>query len=542
MNPYISLYKENKTRKFKRFTEASFSSEKIERILTLFNKVLSKRVRQTITGNPSAYLDYQNKEGRFHCFNYFYGRGMSIVYKISFSNSATFHSIDFYFKPYALEDGLKPSLRLDNIEGLNIVQLINTVSEIVITKKSVEDVVFVESKYRNGIKVLQENSGLKDLSFANNIRSMVGDFLLSLQGKDLKFAIETINKDDGKMYQQLHALYNAYRKKNKEKPDKYYTNFRATIKKQLVMSGERKGKIVSAKPPKVTKQKYLPRLINDNEQAKAYRDSVKGSVAERFEQVEDDAKRVIQGKKYGFVLCGDPGIGKTWTIEQVLKDSGYTEYEGDDSIKWEEDEETGEQVALMPEMPEKEFFLLKGSVTPAALYSYMYMFNNRMMLVDDTDSALKKDPNLIKAAIDTKPRRKITRSTKGAILNKSTNDPFPPSFLYTGRIIFITNLQVEDLDSAIFSRGGVVELVLSADEIVERARGLKPKYLKELKLTSKDFDDVLKEILFANENFGIEKIDLRVLETCLGHKEAKDWKNRIGRTASALSKITKRTT
>lgn len=530
MKPYVSLYNEKV-----KFTEASFNPSKIARILTLFNKVLSKRIKKEITGDPEGYTDYQTKDGKFHCFEYFYGKGLSIVYKVSFKNSATFDSIDFYFKPYALEDGLKPSLRLDDIQGLNIVQLIDTVTRILITKKSIEDVIFVESNKSNK-NVLYEAQGITDLSFAQNIRSMVGDFLLSLKGKDLKFALETINKDDGKMYQKLHLMYNAYRKANKEKPDKYYTNFRATIKKQLVVSGERKGKILSAKPPKVTKQKYIVRVIEDDEDTKAYRDSIKGSVKERFEEVEDTVQEIVDGERNGFLLLGDPGIGKTWTVQQVLSENGYTEYEGEDQVIWEEDEETGNQVPLMPQMPENQYYLLKGSVTPAALYAYMYMFNNGIILVDDTDSALKKDPNLIKAAIDTYPRRKISKGTKTAIVNKGNADPFPPSFLYTGRIIFISNLYVNQIDSAIFSRGGVFELSLSSNEIVERAKGLIPKFVQKVGITKKECEETLIEVLKISKTLKIPKLDLRIFEMCLLKRKskAKDWKNRIGRLLDSV--------
>jgi hypothetical protein len=539
MKPYISLY-ENKTKKF---TEASFNSSKIERILTLFNKVLSKRIKKQITGNPSAYVDFQTKEGRFHCFTYYYGVGLSIVYRVSFKNSATFDSIDFYFKPYSLESGLKPSLRLDDIQGLNIVQLINTVTQILITKRSMEDVVFTESKKSNK-NLLFEAQGISDLGFAENIRSLVGDFLLSLKGKDLKFALETINKDDGKMYQKLHLMYNAYRKANKEKPDKYYTNFRATIKKQLVISGERKGKIVSAKPPKVTKQKYMSRVveIEDDAEAKAYRDSLKGTVKQRFEEVEDRVKSVINNKRKGLVIVGDPGVGKTWTVEQVFKDNGYTEYEGNDQVIWEEDEESGKQVPLMPQMPDDQYYLLKGSVTPAALYSYMYMFNDGIILVDDTDSALKRDPNLIKAAIENRDRRKVSRGTKAAIVNKASSDPFPPSFLYTGRIIFISNLGLEDIDSAIFSRGGVTELSLTANEIVDRAKLLKSKFVTKLSISSKQFDEVLEETLKANKMLRVPKIDLRIFEFCLSERSASDWKRRVGKIIENSVKAGKRNT
>lgn len=530
MEPYVSLYNQKV-----KFTEASFNPSKIARILTLFNKVLSKRIKKEITGDPEGYTDYQTKDGKFHCFEYFYGKGLSIVYKVSFKNSATFDSIDFYFKPYSLEDGLKPSLRLDDIQGLNIVQLIDTVTRILITKKSIEDVIFVESNKSNK-NVLYEAQGITDLSFAQNIRSMVGDFLLSLKGKDLKFALETINKDDGKLYQKLHLMYNAYRKANKEKPDKYYTNFRATIKKQLVVSGERKGKILSAKPPKVTKQKYIVRVIEDDEDTKAYRDSIKGSVKERFEEVEDTVQEIVDGERNGFLLLGDPGIGKTWTVQQVLSENGYTEYEGEDQVIWEEDEETGNQVPLMPQMPENQYYLLKGSVTPAALYAYMYMFNNGIILVDDTDSALKKDPNLIKAAIDTYPRRKISKGTKTAIVNKGNADPFPPSFLYTGRIIFISNLYVNQIDSAIFSRGGVFELSLSSNEIVERAKGLIPKFVQKVGITKKECEETLIEVLKISKTLKIPKLDLRIFEMCLLKRKskAKDWKNRIGRLLDSV--------
>lgn len=548
MKPYISLY-ESKIKKFKRFTEASFNPQKFNRILELFNSVIGKRIGETMYGDPNLYSTINIAGKDYFCVSYNFSKGKSIRYKYLVTKSAEIHSIDIFLKPYSLI----PSFVLENISGLNIVQLVDAVSQTIINKKSGEYVVFTESSNTNKRLVLQESGGLKDLSFAKNIRSLVGDFLLSLKGKDLKFALDTINSDDGLEYKKLHDLYNKYRKANKQKPDKYYTNFKATIKKQLVTDGERKGKVVGVKPPrKKAIPQYKSSFIKDRDpydresmtdEEREFDEKYTSTVKETFSKLEEKLRQIInptkfikqnpnlaEAQRYGLIILGDPGTGKTWTTQEILSQEGFKEYMGTMQLEWEEDEETGKKVPIFPYVKDNEYVYFRNSVTPEALYAYLYIFNDRILVFDDCDTALTSAPNLIKAATDTYPRRKVQKSTVKAIINYGNKEVIPPSFLYTGRVIFITNLDLGDVDSANFTRNPPVRISLSADEVVDRAKSLFPVLSKKFKNPKKNLmQDALNWVIKCNSMLRQEKLDLRTFETCVTErlKNSPDWKKRI---------------
>ena len=77
----------------------------------------------------------------------------------------------------------------------------------------------------------------------------------------------------------------------------------------------------------------------------------------------------------------------------------------------------------------------------------------------------------MKGALDSYDKRTITwMSAKG--LKNNDGDYLPRSFNFTGRIIFISNLPIAKVDSAIRSRSFVLDISLTPDQLMKRMRDL----------------------------------------------------------------------
>ena len=76
----------------------------------------------------------------------------------------------------------------------------------------------------------------------------------------------------------------------------------------------------------------------------------------------------------------------------------------------------------------------------------------------------RSDPtgaNLIKAALDDKKVRVISWGTS------REDDDIPARFVYTGKMIFVSNLSIGQFPQAIVSRSQKVDLTLTVDEKIE---------------------------------------------------------------------------
>lgn len=167
------------------------------------------------------------------------------------------------------------------------------------------------------------------------------------------------------------------------------------------------------------------------------------SAIERFQFIEDFTNMIIDGEENSFVLTGSGGIGKTTKVTQTLLARGLTED--------------------TPEQPTGDFISIKGFSTPRALYETLYFYKDKIIVLDDADQIFK-DPlgaNLLKAALDDKPRRVISWNSS------RENDEIPARFTYTGRIIFISNLSISQFPQAIISRSQKVDVTLTVEEKVD---------------------------------------------------------------------------
>jgi len=128
--------------------------------------------------------------------------------------------------------------------------------------------------------------------------------------------------------------------------------------------------------------------------------------------------------------------------------------------------------------------------------------------LDDCDSVFK-DPdavNMLKAALDSYDTRNISYIT-----SKPLKDQFgthlPRSFEFTGKIIFISNLDQSTLDEAIRSRSFVSDISMTTEQMFMRIEGLMEKM--EDKIPAKAKQQAMAIMKELNEKYDGISVNLR---------------------------------
>ena len=182
---------------------------------------------------------------------------------------------------------------------------------------------------------------------------------------------------------------------------------------------------------------------------------------EMFTNLERLTKMVGRGIQPSLVVTGGAGMGKTHLVKQTLADMGL-------------DEST-------------DFVHFKGRATPAGLFITLYENSDKIIVLDDCDSVFKDDDavNILKGALDSYDSRKISYIT-----SKPLKDEFgievPRHFEFTGRIIFISNIEQSKLDEAIRSRSFVADIDMTQDQMFTRIEQLMPKMESRIPIAAKE--------------------------------------------------------
>jgi hypothetical protein len=176
-----------------------------------------------------------------------------------------------------------------------------------------------------------------------------------------------------------------------------------------------------------------------------------------FDDLKTYVNMVISGKQPSLLITGSPGVGKTYLVSKLLKDSG------------------------------KEFKHVKGRSTAAGMYTTLWENNGKIIVFDDCDSVFSSDDavNILKGALDSYGERTISWLTGRPL--KSGDEKVPTSFDFTGKVIFISNLPQKKIDEAIKSRSFVIEVALTPEDmIIKMKKELHailpevPRHLKEI--------------------------------------------------------------
>jgi hypothetical protein len=219
---------------------------------------------------------------------------------------------------------------------------------------------------------------------------------------------------------------------------------------------------------------------------------------ERFSILDDMTQASIDGVVRGMVVTGPPGVGKSFGVEAVLeKNRIFDKLAGNRS----------------------RFEVIKGASSAIGLYKVLYEFadKNNVLVLDDCDTVLYDETslNLLKAALDSSKKRRLSWNTDSALLRR---EGIPDSFEFKGSVIFITNLKfdkvrgkIKDHLDAIMSRCHYLDLtmdttrekVLRCKQIV--ADGMLNEYQFE-----KDQEQELMDFLIENQA-KMREISLRMV-------------------------------
>ena len=182
---------------------------------------------------------------------------------------------------------------------------------------------------------------------------------------------------------------------------------------------------------------------------------------EMFGNLERLTKMVGRGIQPSLVITGMAGVGKTHLVKETLKGMGLRE--------------------------SHEFVHFKGRATAAGLFITLYQNSDKVVILDDCDSVFKDDDavNILKAALDSYDTRKISYISSKQ-LKDEFGDPIPAHFEFTGRIIFISNINQSRLDEAIRSRSFVADISMNTAQMFQRMEQLLPTMEKSIPLAAKE--------------------------------------------------------
>lgn len=168
-------------------------------------------------------------------------------------------------------------------------------------------------------------------------------------------------------------------------------------------------------------------------------------VAERFSMYEKVVTLASRQRVKSLVVLGQPGLGKSYTIDMVFKQEGMT--------------------------PDADFIEVKGHSTPFDLYKTLFDYKDHVVVFDDCDSVLKDatSTNILKAVLDTTGKRRVSWKSKALEVSS-----YPDSFAFNGTVIFVSNMSLDKIPRPLISRSVCIDLYMDKSEIIERMKMLLP--------------------------------------------------------------------
>lgn len=134
---------------------------------------------------------------------------------------------------------------------------------------------------------------------------------------------------------------------------------------------------------------------------------------ENYANVEKYIQGICKGEFRSVIVNGPPGVGKSFSVDAYLQ-----QYAQDDAYK-----------------------VVAGHMTPLSLYGNLYQYRHAgdVLVLDDIDSVFSRIEgiNLLKAAMDTKPVRRINWESSSATV---VSMGLPAGFEFRGSVVLISNI------------------------------------------------------------------------------------------------------
>tara|TARA_B100000927_G_scaffold290856_1_gene290849 strand:- start:1188 stop:2054 length:867 start_codon:yes stop_codon:yes gene_type:complete len=220
-------------------------------------------------------------------------------------------------------------------------------------------------------------------------------------------------------------------------------------------------------------------------------------IKQRFEILDDMTQMSIDGIVRGMVVTGPPGVGKSFGVEQVLDKNNLFDKLADRKLK---------------------FGIEKGAASAIGLFKLLYNYSDKgcVLVLDDCDTVLYDETslNLLKAALDSSPKRTLSWNTDSNLLRR---EGIPEKFEFKGSVIFITNLKfdnvrgkIKDHLDAIMSRCHYLDLTLDTarEKLLRVKQIVKDGMLNSYKF-SKDEEQEIVDFMLDNQD-KLREISLRM--------------------------------
>jgi hypothetical protein len=145
------------------------------------------------------------------------------------------------------------------------------------------------------------------------------------------------------------------------------------------------------------------------------------NINSRFASLDLMTYGVVNGDFRSMIVSGNPGIGKTYTLEYILESA----------------QDNGKIT----------FTSVRGFVRATGLFRLLYEHKEKgqVIMFDDADSVFADENglNLLKAALDTTKKRTISWRTEKFFNSDEDGEAIPKYFDFNGSVIFVSNLDFE---------------------------------------------------------------------------------------------------
>ena len=208
--------------------------------------------------------------------------------------------------------------------------------------------------------------------------------------------------------------------------------------------------------------------------------------SDKYTQLSSYIKMVAKGYKNSLIITGEPGLSKTTTVRDTIKDSGVDyAWGGGANMK-----------------------------SASDLYKVLYSNNNKIIVFDDTDYLVHRTKGrrfreILLAATELQKKRSLQiKDLKDKDIKSEMNPKgkYPQNFQYEGGLIFITNLDPKYIEPSLESRSLMISMKFTKYEVLEMIKEGLTKYYKEVPVNIKvEVLDFLNEVIDVTENFDFRK-------------------------------------
>lgn len=516
------------------YLEASFSTDQTKRAFKNIISLVSRKVGKKFMGGMVP-LKFKRKGDNLYGYTY-YTDNKAVRFNLAASGGSTeILSVDVWTSP-----AMKPQLMADiKGQGLNLVQTVNLVTQML--------------KGRKGeIEVDKEASsgGMDEDPFMNKRSS-----------KDAKEMAAT--HEDSEYEYRYIDLGETVKMVNEARGRKPVRRIRVKVKKGKDKEEQSQAASRPGRGGKRVSVRSAYDEVSELEQKFQSNPLFGRAGVESFDQIEAFVKSVIKFRRTGLLITGDPGVGKTFTVQKMLDKSGvrYEEFKGNiksatnlysllfdnndpdkilvfddcDSVLQDEAQTEILKGALDDKKIRLISYIAKNLMTPEEYVKYLISEGDKKGAIAYAQSVkLENDPKIKKALMKRSTFEDVINGGIESAFNyfeakvvDDTDDeeeepeedaepamkvrgagaklPMPNKFAYVGRMIVISNLYQSSIPGALRTRLNPVELDLTPKEIMTRIKDV------NLSIGGASKQDIQKVWNFINNEVSeyLNKMDFR---------------------------------